>query len=169
MTRRLLLCSSFFSYIVFTSLLSNPAFAAPRDAAAVLNRCGKPLKGEETILEDTVSGGRRILSYERGKLTFNKVANIGWTFSYGTHGTRDHLTAEEMEAYLPCLKNALTDSAAPEPLVTITPVERAEVSLKSDFKLLIAYTSGFLLLLGLGFYLWSRQTRERDANDEVLE
>jgi hypothetical protein len=164
MTRRTLLTLS-----LCAALLSPEAFAAPRDAAAVLNRCGKPLKGEETILEDTVSGGRRILSYERGTLTFEKVANIGWTFAYGSHRKQDHLTAEQMEKYMPCLKDALADSAAPEPLVTITPVERAEVSVKRDFKVMIAYTLGFLVLLGIAFYIWSRRTREVETEEEALE
>ncbi len=164
MTRRLLL-----SFILLLSFAANPAFADPRDSAAVLNRCGKPLKGEETILEDTVAGGRRLLMYERGTLTFNKVANIGWTFSYGSHGKQDHLTAEQMEKYMPCLKDALADAAAPAPLVRITPVQRVEVSMKRDFKVLIAYTVAGLGVLGIIFYIWSRRTRDTEAEEEFQE
>jgi hypothetical protein len=152
MTRRRLL-----GFVLLFSCGAGPALADPRDSAAVLNRCGKPLKGEETILEDTVSGGRRILMYERGTLTFNKVANIGWTFTYGSHGKQDHLTAEQMEKYLPCLKTALADAASPQPLVRVTPVQRVEVSLKRDFKVLIANTIAALGVLGIIFFFWSRR------------
>ena len=66
-------------------LLPQFALAGPRDAAAVLNRCGKPLKGDQIILESTVAGGRRVLSYERGTLNFDKVSSLGWTFTYANH------------------------------------------------------------------------------------
>ena len=147
--------------LAFTLLFfATAAWAAPRDAAAVLNRCGKPLKGETTILEDTVAGGRRILSYERGTLTFDKVANIGWTFSYGTHKKADHLTAEQMEKFMPCLKDALADSAAPEPLAKVTPVQRVEVSLKRSFKTLILYVFAGLAVVGIALFAFSRSRRQ---------
>jgi hypothetical protein len=148
------------------ALLPNCAFAAPRDATAVLNRCGRPLKGETTILENTVAGGRRILSYERGALHFDKVANIGWTFTYGTHKGQDHLTAEQMERYMPCLKDALADSAAPEPLVTVTPIQRVEVSMKRSMMTLILYTLGGLVVFGLCLLAYSYTRKDPALEDE---
>ena len=71
MNRRALL-----ALLLFPLLAGSPLLAAPRDAAAVLNRCGNPLKGDTTILESTVTGGRRLLNYERGTLHFDKVAVI---------------------------------------------------------------------------------------------
>ncbi len=166
MTRRVLLCLFAIGF-----LLSVPALAAPRDAQAVLNRCGKPLKGDEIILESTVSGGRRLLEYERGTLTFEKVANIGWTFAYGSRKKQDHLTAEQMEKYMPCLKDALEDSANPAPLVIFTPVQRVEVSLKRSMRQLIIYTSIFILIMGaLAYWFYHRgKERERLAAIEAEE
>jgi hypothetical protein len=162
MTRRFLLPA-----LLLALFCSLPACAAPRDAASVLNRCGKPLKGDETILESTVTGGRRILSYERGEIHFDKVANDGWTFSYGSHKKQTHLTAEQMEKYMPCLKDALTLSAEPEPLKMITPVQRVEVSVKRDYKAVVLYTLLFLVVLGLFFLWWARREREEEVIEEV--
>ena len=154
--------------LLFVVLACLPACAAPRDAAAVLNRCGKPLKGDDIVLEDTVAGGRRALNYERGTLHFDKVANIGWTFTYGTHHKSDHLTAGQMEAYMPCLKDALADSAAPEPLKMETPVQRVETSVKRSYKQLVLYTFGGLALVGLFFLWWSRRPEpERGPLDQA--
>lgn len=161
MTRRLLLA------LLCLFALLQPAFCAPRDAQAVLNRCGKPLKGEEIILENTVAGGRRMLNYERGTLHFDKVAEIGWTFTYGTHKKQDHLTAEQMEKFMPCLKDALADSAAPEPLVTFTPVQRVEVSVKRSYKALILYALGGLILLGIVILIYSRSKKRDDEEDSL--
>jgi hypothetical protein len=152
--------------LLFLLVATSFAMAGPRDAAAVLNRCGKPLKGDETILEDTVTGGRRILNYERGEIHFDKVANVGWTFAYGTHRKKDHLNAREMETYMPCLKDALAESASLEPLVLITPAERVEVSVKRSFKTLILYTFAGLVVIGLVLLGWSRRARSREDAEE---
>ena len=140
MNRKLLL-----GFVAVLTLCQAPAFAGPRDYAAVLNRCGKPLRGEETILEDTVAGGRRILSYERGELRLRQGSQPGMDVQpTGSIGKKDHLDANVMEKYMPCLKDALAESSSPEPLVTITPVQRVEVSVKRDYKVIVLYT-----LLGL--------------------
>lgn len=140
-----------------------PAVAAPRDAVAVLNRCGHPLKGDDTILENTVTGGHRTLKYERGTLNFNRVANDGWTFVNGTHRKAANLDAEAMEKFMPCLRDALADSAAPEPIQPITPLTRVEVSAKRDFKQLIAYTLAFLVALGLFLYWLSKRPKDDEG------
>jgi len=148
-------------FLVFFMLIAGSALAAPRDVAAVLNRCGPPIKGDETILEDTPAGGRRILSYESGTLYFNKLGGDGWTFSYGSHGGADHLTAPQMELYLECLKPALADSAAAAPLVALTPVERAEDNLKGKGQVesVVAYSIGSLAVLGLILLWFARRGR----------
>jgi hypothetical protein len=156
--------------IALSSLLlfaASPMFGAPRDAASVLDHCGKPLKGDLTILESTVTGGRRLLEYERGTLHFDKVANIGWTFSYGTHGKLDHLTADQMQRYMPCLKDALANSAAAgQPLVVVTPIQRAEVSMKGMYKHIVLYTLGFLAAASVLFFGWPRRNRDTHGFDD---
>lgn len=144
-------------------LLPQFALAGPRDAAAVLNRCGKPLKGDQIILESTVAGGRRVLSYERGTLNFDKVSSLGWTFTYANHRKLAHLNADEMVKYMPCLKDALADSASSEPLVVITPITRVEVSMKRSYKKLVLYTLALLALLGVGFFFLSRKNNDEAA------
>ena len=53
------------STLLYCLLLLVPAtaFAGPRDAEAVLNRCGKPLKGDDTVLDNSAAGGYRLLRY----------------------------------------------------------------------------------------------------------
>ena len=152
----ILLCLSFASAL--------PAVALPRDAEAVLNRCGKPLRGDEIIYEDTVAGGRRTLSYERGILHFDRYQNDGWTFKYGTYRKFDHLDAETMEKYMPCLKDALTDSAAQAPIHHLTETQRVMYSAKLMYKKLVLYTLGGLVLLGIVFFFWSRQ---QNGDEEI--
>ena len=153
---------------LFLAAALTPAFAGPRDAASVLDYCGHPLKSDTIILEDTVAGGRRILSYERGDIHFDKVANIGWTFTYGSHRKLDHLTAEQMEKYMPCLKLALAASAAPEPLPKVTPVQRVEVSVKHSYKEVVLFTVVFLAVLWLGYLWYLRGTREQEEPIEEV-
>lgn len=142
--------------------LPNLAQALPRDAAAVLNRCGNPLHGDETILENTVAGGRRLLRYERGTLSFDKVRNDGWTFTTGTHGDETMLNAGQMSAYMPCLRDALSDSAAPGPLPQLTALNRVEVSAKRAYKSLIAYSLLLLGILGAFFIVLSRRPQHNE-------
>ena len=137
-----------------------PALALPRDAEAVLNRCGKPLRGDEIIYENTVAGGRRILTYERATLHFDRFQNDGWTFTFGTHKKQNNLNAEQMEKYMPCLKDALADSAAIAPIPRLTETERVMYSAKLMYKRLVLYTLGGLVLLGIVFFFWSRQSPE---------
>ena len=140
-----------------------PALAMPRDAVAVLNRCGKPLKGDEIIYENTVAGGRRILSYERGILNFDRVGNDGWTFRYGTHKSADHLGVADMEKFLPCLKDALADSAADAPIRQLTEGQRVMYSAKLMYKKLVIYSLSGLVLLGIVFFIWSKQQTEEEV------
>jgi len=144
-------------------LAATPALALPRDAEAVLNRCGQPLRGDETIYENTVAGGHRILHYERGILNFDRVANDGWTFTYGTHGKQDHLNADQMSAFMPCLKDGLADSASPAPLVKVTAMDRAAVSFKRSLREVMLATTGFLLILGIFFILWSKRPVDHEG------
>ncbi len=147
-------------------LLSNPVHALPRDADAVLNRCGAPLRGDETILENTVAGGRRILHYTRGTLNFDKVATQGWTFTFGQHGKQNHLNADQMGRYMPCLKDALADSASAAPLTPVTSLDRVTTSMKRSLKEIILYSVGLLIVLGAFFALWSRRSsHEEDFAD----
>ncbi len=138
-----------------------PLEALPRDAVAVLNRCGKPLKGDEIIYEsNSVAGGRRLLSYERGVLHFDRVGNDGWTFAYGTHKKIDHLDAAEMNHYLPCLNDALSDSAADAPIRTLTSTQRVVYSAKQYYKKLVIYTLASLVLIGVVFLIPTRRAEE---------
>ncbi len=156
MKKPMLLC------ITAAFLLPSLAQALPRDAAAVLNRCGNPLHGDETILENTVAGGRRLLRYERGTLSFDKVRNDGWTFTTGTHGDNTALNASQMSVYMPCLRDALSDSAASAPLPQFTALNRAEVSAKRAYKSLIAYSFLLLGILGAFFILLSRRPQHNE-------
>lgn len=156
---RCLLVLSFFAFA------SVPGFALPRDAAAVLNRCGKPLKGDEIILDNSVAGGHRALKYERGTLHFDKVAMDGWTFIAGDHRKLKGLDAEHMAKYMPCLTDGLADSAKPEPIKLITATKRLEQTAKRDFKYIILSALVFLAFAGLILWLMSKRTRP----DEVEE
>ncbi len=150
-------------------LLSSAAFAAlflvpsiqalPRDAVATLNQCGQPLFGDETILENTLAGGRRLLKYERGTLSFNRVARDGWTFTGGVHHDQTVLNAAQMEQYMPCLKDALADSAASGPLPVVTTYGRAQSSLKRAYQTVVVGTLSSLCLLGAGFFFMARRSR----------
>jgi hypothetical protein len=148
--------------LLASTFLALPALAAPRDAVAVYNRCGKPLKGDEIIYENTVAGGRRILSYERGTLHFDRVGNDGWTFRFGTHRKLENLDAEQMEKYMPCLKDALADSAADAPIHELTEGQRVIYSAKLMYKKLVIYTLLGLVLLGIIFFIWSKQQSEEE-------
>lgn len=150
---------SLLSLILAASFMSGlPAVAAPRDAEAVLNRCGKPLKGDDIVLDNSISGGHRILKYERGFLYFDRLANDGWSFKYGMHKKQTDLDAEEMSKFMPCLKDGLADSASSAPLRKMTSVQRVEVSMKRAYKTVVLATFLFLILLGGLFYLLSRRT-----------
>ena len=145
-------------------LVPATAAASPRDAEAVLNHCGAPLHGDETIYEDTVAGGRRILHYGRGTLYFDRVVNSGWTFRYGERGGKGHLSLDNMSVYMPCLQDALMESASSAPLVRVTAVDRAEASIKRSLREVILACFLFLTALGFVFLLWAR----RPANNEGL-
>ena len=152
--------------ISFAFLLLNvvSARALPRDAEAVLNHCGTPLHGDETIYEDTVAGGQRILHYGRGTLFFNRVANNGWTFMYGQRSGQGHLSIDQMSVYMPCLQEALIESASSAPLVRVTAIDRAQASIKRSLREVILACMLFLACLGFIFLLWSR----RPSNSEGL-
>jgi len=141
------------------SLLSatTSAFSLPRDAYAVLNRCGKPLKGDETIYENTVAGGRRILRYERGTLNFDRQANDGWSFTYGEHKDGTKLGADEMANFMPCLRDALADSASAAQIPTVTSINRVETSMRRQLGAVILGGLGFIALMGLIFFVMSRR------------
>ena len=149
---------------IISLLFSAPTMALPSDAAAVLNRCGKPLKGDEIIYEHTIAGGRRILSYERGTLNFDRVGNEGWTFTYGSHKKQDHLNAEQMDHFLPCLKDALADSASAAPIKVMTTSQRVAYDAKHMYKQLIFGSLGFLVVLGLGFLIVGRSKNEEEES-----
>ena len=143
-------------------LIPSLAKATPRDVAAVLNRCGNPLHGDQTILENTVAGGHRLLRYERGTLSFDKVRNDGWTFTSGTHGNETALNADQMSAFMPCLRDALADSASSAPLPQFTAFNRVEVSAKRAYKSLIAYSLILLAILGVFFLVLSRRPQHNE-------
>ena len=145
-------------------LVPGSALALPRDAEAVLNHCGTPLHGDETIYEDTIAGGQRILHYGRGTLHFDRVANNGWSFTYGQRGGQGHLSLDQMSVYMPCLQDALIESASSSPLVRVTAVDRAEASIKRSLREVILGCLLFLTVLGFVFLLWSR----RPTNNEGL-
>lgn len=147
------------------SALSVPLIAqeGARDAEAVLNRCGKPLKGDETVYTNTRS--TRTLRYQRGTLNFIRVGDQGWKFLAGEHKQQKGLTAQQMAAFLPCLTLALADSAAPAPLKPISPIQRIAVSAKDSYKELVLYSVIGLVVLGLLFLLMSRR-KPADADEE---
>ena len=144
-------------------LVPTLALALPRDAEAVLNHCGTPLHGDETIYEDTVAGGRRILHYGRGTLYFDRVANSGWTFTYGQRSGQGHLSLNQMSIYMPCLQDALIESASTSPLVRVTAVDRAEASIKRSLREVILACILFLAVLGFVFLLWSRRPTDTEG------
>ena len=154
------------SVLLLALLLLAPctAFAGPRDADAVLNRCGKPLKGDDTVLDNSVAGGHRTLHYERGTLQFDRAQNTGWTFVSGSHKKAANLSADEMAKWMPCLPLALADSASPEPLQKVTEIQRVAVSMKHSYKALILWVLAGLIALGVIFYLLSlRKPEEEDG------
>ena len=141
-----------------------PVHALPRDAEAVLNRCGKPMQGEEIVYDNSITGGHRTLKYERGTLLFDRFTNNGWSFHSGSHRKQHDLNADQMAEFMPCLKDALADSAAPEPIKPITSVQRVEVSLKRAVKTVIMGCMIFLAVLGV-FLFW---LSKRPQNTEGL-
>ena len=149
-----------------TSLLLT-AHAGPRDVSAVLLHCGDATLGDTTIYENhTVAGGRRILKYLSGTLNFDRVGNQGWTFTSGSHGKKDQLTAAQMDPYMPCLTVALTDSASPEPLQPVTAKERIETSMKKPYEKLIGGALLLLLLLTILYFIFGRRKDEDDEADD---
>lgn len=158
MKKRLSLCFS-----TLLMLVPSAALALPRDAEAVLNHCGTPLHGDETIYEDTLAGGRRILHYGRGTLYFDRVANNGWTFTFGQRSGQDHLSLDQMSVYMPCLQDALIESASSSPLVRVTAMDRAQASLKRSLREVIMGCLLFLGVLGFVFLLWSRRPADTEG------
>ncbi len=121
--------------------------------------CGDATLGDTTIYENhTVAGGRRILEYLSGTINFDRVGNDGWTFTYASHGKRDHLTAEQMGEYMPCLTVALPDSASPEPLKRVIAAERVETSMKRPYEKLILGLLLLLVLLTVVYFVFGRRT-----------
>ena len=144
---------------------ASPVVAGPRDAAAVMNRCGMPTMGDTTIYEaHTVAGGRRIFKYLRGTLNFNRVENDGWTFTFGEHEKKTNLSADEMAVYMPCLKQGLLDSASDEALPKETSTKRVEASVKGDYKQIILIALGVLVLLAVVYGL--SLLRKKPEEDE---
>lgn len=158
MNNRLALCLA-----AFTTLIPATALALPRDAEAVLNHCGTPLHGDETIFEDSIAGGRRILHYGRGTLNFDRVANNGWTFTYGQRGGQGHLSLDQMSVYMPCIREALIESASSLPLTQVTAVDRAEASIKRSLREVILGAMLFLAVLGCAFLLWGRRPVDNEG------
>ncbi len=144
-------------------LVPAAALASPRDAEAVLNHCGAPLRGDETIYENTVAGGRRILHYGRGTLYFDRVANDGWTFTYGQRGGQGRLSADQMSVSMPCLQEALMESASSSSLMRVTAVDRAKASVKRSLREVILACFLFLGVLGFTFLLWSRRPTDNEG------
>ena len=157
-TSRKLLSFCALAYLILAGVA--PASAGPRDAVAVLNRCGKPLKGDEVIYENTVAGGRRILSYERGTLNFNRVGNDGWTFTFGSHQKGEALDADGMAKYMPCLKDALADSEAQGPIKQLSETQRVVYDAKMEYKKIIMYTLGGLVVFGIVIAVWPKGEHE---------
>ena len=151
--------------LVFAGLLVVPAAqAGPRDATAVLLHCGQATLGDTIIYENhTVAGGRRILKYIAGTVNFDRVGNDGWTFTFGSHGKKEHLTAQEMDEYMPCLTIALADSASPEPLKEVTTKERVETSMKRPYEKLIGGSLIVLLLLTIAYFFFGRKSDTDDS------
>ena len=148
----------------FALALAQTAHAGPRDAAATVLHCGDATLGDTTIYENhTVAGGRRILKYMSGTVNFDRVGNDGWTFTFGAHGKKDHLSAEEMGLYMPCLTAALADSASPEPLKQVTAAERVQTSLRRPYEKLIGFSLLLLVVLTAMYFLFGRK---REAEDE---
>ena len=152
------------SLFALMALIPASSLASPRDAEAVLNHCGAPLHGDETIYEDTVAGGRRILHYGRGTLYFNRVENSGWTFMYGQRSGQNSLSLNQMSVYMPCLQDAVLESASAAPLMRVTAVDRAEASIKRSLREVMLACLLFLMVLGCVLLLWSR----RPTNNEGL-
>lgn len=144
---------------------SLPAYAGPRDAAAVLNRCGRPLEGDHIILEDTVAGGRRILSYERGVMHFDKVGANGWTFAYGSHKKDLHLDEQQMGQVMPCFSLAMADSMAPLPLPPETPTKRVAASMRQNIKLVMIWAAVIVLVCGVIIFVLPRRETEEAYED----
>ena len=150
-----------------TALLGLPssAHAGPRDASAVILHCGQATLGDTTIYENhTVAGGRRILKYFSGTINFDRVGNDGWTFTFGSHGKEEHLTAEQMDGYMPCLTVALADSAGPGPLRPVTAAERVETSMKRPYEKLIGGCLALLLALTILYLIFGRRAKEEDES-----
>lgn len=146
------------------AMLPAISHALPRDAVAVLNRCGNPFLGDATVYENSLAGGHRVLSYERGTLNFSRVANNGWSFVSGVHRGGEALNAEQMEVFMPCLKDALADSAAIGPIVQISSYQRVETSMKRAYQKIVLATFLFLGALGFVFVWLSR----RSVNSRAL-
>ena len=151
--------------IVLASLV--PAcYAGPRDASAVILHCGQATLEDTTVLNDhTVAGGHRILRYMAGTANFDRVGNDGWTFTYGEHRKQNHLTAEQLGRYMPCLTVALADSASPAPLQPVTTTERLETSMRRPYEKLIGGTVLFLLLLTIVYFVFGRRSSDSDSDD----
>ena len=157
-TSRKLLSFCALAYLILAGVA--PASAGPRDAVAVLNRCGKPLKGDEVIYENTVAGGRRILSYERGTLNFNRVGNDGWTFTSGVHNKQRELDADAMAKFMPCLTDALADSAAEGPIKQLTEAQRVVYDAKTEYKKIIMYGLGGVVVVGIVIAVWPKEPED---------
>ena len=93
---------------------SIPAFAAPGELDAVIQRCGQP--GAESKETSQASDQlERTLIYNNGKtlLHFQPVAG-GWVFTTAWNG---HLpmTRNEIEKRMPCFRQAMEDAAKAAP------------------------------------------------------
>ena len=80
------------------------------------------------------------------------------------HHGGETLNAAQMEVFMPCLREALADSAAPGPLIPITSYQRAEVSVKRAYQKIVLSTFLFLGALGFVFAFLAR----RSANSRAL-
>jgi hypothetical protein len=122
------------------------------------------MEGDHIILEDTVTGGRRILSYERGVMHFDKDGVDGWTFAYGSHKKETNLDGEQMAQVMPCFGVAMADSAALAPLPIETPTKRVEASMKQNIKLLMIWAAIFLGVCG-GIILFLPLGKAEEASE----
>ena len=148
---------------LFLAFAAAPALAGPRDAAAVILHCGQPTLEDTTVLNDhTVAGGHRTLRYLSGTLHFERVGNDGWNFTDGAHRKQEHLTAEELGHFMPCLTAALADSAAPVPLQPVTTTERVETSMKRPYEKLIGGALLVLVVLTILYFAFGRRPAEQE-------
>jgi hypothetical protein len=61
-----------------------------------------------------------------------------------------------MSAFMPCLTQALVDSASTGPLLVVTQVERIEVSARHSYRVIGLYALLGFIVLAVAFFLFSK-------------